>query len=58
MRTHFIAVSARESGEIGERLGIARKTAEFHINEIKRRLEVRDPAGIVRYAIRQGIIEA
>lgn len=43
--------------EIADRLGIAKKTVTFHRQAIKRRLKVRGTAGIVRYAMRQGIIE-
>jgi DNA-binding CsgD family transcriptional regulator len=45
------------SKEIGERLEIAQKTVEFHRDVLKRRLDVRGTAGIVRYAIRHGIID-
>ena len=44
------------ANEIGERLGISPKTVDFHRDLIKRRLDVRGTAGIVRYAIRYGII--
>jgi DNA-binding CsgD family transcriptional regulator len=44
--------------EIAERLGISRKTIEFHKEALKRKLGVRGTAGITRYAIRNGLIEA
>ena len=43
--------------EIGERLGISAKTVEFHRTLIRERLEVRGTAGIVRYAIRTGLVQ-
>jgi DNA-binding CsgD family transcriptional regulator len=45
------------SKQIGVRLGISPKTVNFHRSHIKQRLNLRGTAGIVRYAIRQGIIE-
>jgi DNA-binding CsgD family transcriptional regulator len=43
--------------EIGERLGISPKTVAFHREIIKKQLEVTGTAGIVRYAIRTGLID-
>jgi DNA-binding CsgD family transcriptional regulator len=43
--------------EMAERMGITTKTVEFHRGHIKQRLSVSGTAGIVRYAIRHGIIE-
>ena len=45
------------SSEIAERLGISRKTVEFHRALIKERLDVTGTAGIVRYAIRTGLVQ-
>jgi DNA-binding CsgD family transcriptional regulator len=44
--------------QIAARLGITVETANFHRFEIKRRLGVKSTAGIVRWAIRNGAIEA
>lgn len=44
--------------EIAARLGISIKTIEFHRNNIRRRLGVQGTAGMVRYAVRNGLIEA
>ena len=43
--------------EIGDRMGITTKTVEFHRALIRQRLGVAGTAGIVRYAIRTGLIE-
>jgi DNA-binding CsgD family transcriptional regulator len=43
--------------EIGKRVGISAKTAEYHRDLIKQRLGVAGTAGIVRYAIKSGLIE-
>lgn len=45
------------SREIAERLNISTKTVNYHRQEIKHRIGVRGTAGIVRYAVRNGIIE-
>ena len=42
--------------EMAERLGISAKTVAYHRDLIKKRLSVTGTAGIVRYAIRYGII--
>ena len=46
------------TSEIAERLGIKPKTVEYHRALIKERLGVKGTAGIVRYAIRAGLIRA
>ncbi len=43
--------------EIGKRMGNTPKTVEFHRNLIRQRLGVVGTAGIVRYAIRAGLIQ-
>ena len=45
------------SREIGTRLGISPKTVEYHKDLIRQRLEVKGTAGIVRYAIRAGLVK-
>ena len=37
-------------------LGITLKTAEFHRGRVMKKLDVHDVAGLVRYAIREGLI--
>jgi DNA-binding CsgD family transcriptional regulator len=46
------------SKEVAARLGIAEKTVNFHRHAIKKRLDVQGTVGMVRYAIRHGIIKA
>jgi DNA-binding NarL/FixJ family response regulator len=43
--------------EIAFRLGLSVKTVETHRAQIMERLDIRDVAGLVRYALRQGLIE-
>ena len=44
--------------QIGKILGVSAKTAESHRTRIMRKLEIHDTAGLVRYAIRRGLIQA
>ena len=44
--------------DIAERLSISIKTVETHRSQIMQRLSIRDVAGLTRYAIRAGLIEA
>jgi DNA-binding NarL/FixJ family response regulator len=44
--------------EIAHRLGLSVKTVETHRTEIMERLEIRDVAGLTRYAIRKGLVSA
>ena len=43
--------------KIGKILGVSAKTAESHRTRIMRKLEIHDTAGLVRYAIRRGLIQ-
>lgn len=43
--------------EIATVLGLSVKTAETHRSRIMRKLEIRDTAGLVRYAIRRGLVQ-
>ena len=45
------------SKEIAHRLGISFRTIEFHRINIKERLGVKGVAGMIRYAIRTGLLE-
>jgi len=48
----------RTTKEVASVLGISVKTAETHRTRLMRKLDVHETAGLVRYAIRRGIIEA
>ena len=42
--------------EIARKLSLSVKTVETHRTQLMRRLEIHDVAGLVRYAIRAGLI--
>ena len=44
--------------EIAYRLGLSTKTVESHRKQLMQRLDIHDVAGLVRYAIRTGIVTA
>lgn len=46
------------SKEIARRLGLSVKTVETHRAQLMERLQIRDIAGLVRFAIRTGLISA
>ena len=48
----------RSTKEIAHDLGISAKTVETHRAQLMERLEIREVAGLVRYAIRCGLISA
>jgi DNA-binding CsgD family transcriptional regulator len=43
--------------QIGQQLGITSKTVELHKQAMKKKINVNGTAGLVRYAIRTGLIE-
>ena len=43
--------------EIGSILGVSGKTAESHRSNIMRKLQIHEVAGLVRYAIREGLVQ-
>jgi len=51
-----LVAEGNSSKEIASKLGMSVKTAESHRAEIMNALEIHDIAGLVRYAIRVGII--
>jgi DNA-binding NarL/FixJ family response regulator len=53
-----LLAQGRTTGEIAETLGVSVKTLETHSNNIHLRTNCRTKALLVRYAIRNGIIEA
>lgn len=50
--------SGQSSKQVARELGLSVKTVEAHRAEIMRRLQVHDVSGLVRYAIRIGLISA
>ena len=52
-----LVAEGKTTKEIASILGISVKTAESHRMKIMERLDIHDTAGLVRYAIRQGIIQ-
>jgi DNA-binding NarL/FixJ family response regulator len=44
--------------DIAQRLDLSVRTVETHRAQIMDRLEIRDVAGLVRYAIRTGLVRA
>ena len=46
----------KSTKEIATVLGLSAKTAETHRARIMRKLEIRETAGLVRYAIRRGLV--
>jgi len=53
-----LVAEGQSTREIAEELRISFKTAEYHRHRIMRRLGIHETAGLVRYAIRRGVIQA
>jgi DNA-binding CsgD family transcriptional regulator len=53
-----LVAEGKTSKEVATILGISVKTAESHRNHIMEKLDIHDVAGLVRYAIRSGLIES
>jgi len=53
-----LVAEGRTSKEIAAVLGLRAKTAESYRARVMEKLDIHDTAGLVRYAIRQGIVEA
>lgn len=52
-----LVAEGKTTKDIATILGISVKTAEWHRSKIMERLDIHDTAGLVRYAIRQGLIQ-
>ncbi len=52
-----LVAEGKSSKEIAETLGITWKTAESHRTHIMEKLAIHDIAGLVRYAIRHGMVQ-
>jgi DNA-binding NarL/FixJ family response regulator len=44
--------------QIAQKLGLSTKTAEGHRTQLMQALDIHDVAGLVRFAIRSGVISA
>jgi DNA-binding NarL/FixJ family response regulator len=53
-----LIAEGKTTKEIAQLLGVSVKTAETHRSHIMEKLSIHDTAGLVRYAIRRGVIEA
>lgn len=53
-----LVAEGQTSKAIARKLGISVKTAEMHRSELMQVLDIHDIAGLVRYAIRMGVITA
>jgi DNA-binding NarL/FixJ family response regulator len=51
-----LIAEGQKTKQIAARLGISIKTAESHRTRLMKKLDVHDTAGLVRYAIRRGLI--
>ena len=52
-----LIAEGRTTKEIAQLLGMSVKTAESHRSRIMEKLGIHETAGLVRYAIRHGVIE-
>lgn len=53
-----LVAEGKTTKEVAQLLNISTKTAESHRTRIMEKLEVHETAGLVRYAIRRGLIQA
>jgi two-component system response regulator NreC len=51
-----LVAAGQSNKQIAQTLHISVKTAEFHRGRVMRKLSIHDVAGLVRYAIREGLI--
>ena len=52
-----LVAEGHTSKEIGQRLGVSHRTVEVHRNQLMKRLGLHDLPGLVRFAVRVGLIE-
>ena len=52
-----LVAEGRTTKEVATVLGVSVKTAETHRTKIMRKLEIHETAGLVRYAIRRGLVQ-
>lgn len=51
-----LVAEGRTNKEIAQRLGVSYRTIETHRNQLMKRLGVKDLAGLVRFAVRAGLV--
>jgi DNA-binding NarL/FixJ family response regulator len=51
-----LVAEGHTSKDIGQRLGLSYRTVETHRNQMMKRLGVTDIAGLVRFAVRSGVV--
>jgi DNA-binding CsgD family transcriptional regulator len=51
-----LVAEGKSTKQIAELLHISAKTAEFHRGRVMDKLDIHDTAGLVRYAIRHGLV--
>jgi DNA-binding NarL/FixJ family response regulator len=52
-----LLAEGKSNKEVADRLGISARTAEGHRGEIMRKLKLGSLAALIRYAIRNGIVQ-
>jgi DNA-binding NarL/FixJ family response regulator len=53
-----LVAEGKSTKEVARLLGISFKTAESHRTRIMKKTDIHETAGLVRYAVRQGLIQA
>jgi len=53
-----LVAEGKTTKQIAKLLGVSARTAESHRSRIMNKLKIHDTAGLVRYAIREGVIQA
>ena len=51
-----LVAEGRSTKEVAQLLGVSAKTAESYRSRLKTKLDIHDTAGLVRYAIREGLV--
>ena len=51
-----LVAEGKTTKEIASHLGISVKTADSHRTRVMKKLDIHDTAGLVRYAVRTGLI--
>ncbi len=53
-----LVAEGKSTKEVAQVLGLSVKTVETHRSQIMDRLDIRDLAGLVRYAVRTGLVSS